>query len=87
MDLWKMNLQYLIRKILIKTRLYFFFITIQFVIYILFLFLNMNFIKNKLRSQLNDISHDNCLMSKNTDYFSDLNKYCSQNVSVKNPTN
>ncbi|XP_050065986.1 general transcription factor II-I repeat domain-containing protein 2B-like [Aphis gossypii] len=37
-------------------------------------FSNMNFIKNKLRNQLNDISLDACLKMKTTDYFPKLNK-------------
>ncbi|KAL4107617.1 hypothetical protein QTP88_017941 [Uroleucon formosanum] len=37
-------------------------------------FSNMNFIKNKLRNQLNDISLDACLKLKTTDYFPELNK-------------
>lgn len=41
-------------------------------------FSNMNYIKNKLRSQLNDISLDACLKLKTTNYSPDLNKLCSE---------
>lgn len=42
-------------------------------------FSNINFIKNKLRNQLNDISLvDTCLKWKSIDYSLEFNKLCSE---------
>lgn len=43
------------------------------------IFSNINFIRKKLISPLNDISHgDICSKSKTTNYTLDLNKLCSE---------